>query len=491
MKKTFFNFNNTYHKLPKTFYQEIKPKPVSNPKLIEFNFELSKFLNVNNSVADQDQGKLIFSGNSLPAGAKPIAMVYAGHQFGNFVPQLGDGRAILIGEQIAKNGERFDIQLKGSGRTAFSRQGDGRSPLGPVIREYILSESLHYLGIKSTRSLAMVSTGETVLREEPLKGGILTRVASSHIRIGTFEFFFFKEDFSSLKKLADYSITRHFARKNKNKPYEYLLKSVIKLQAELVAKWMSVGFIHGVMNTDNTSISGETIDFGPCAFMDEYHPTRVFSYIDQGGRYSYINQGKIMLWNLSKFAECLIPLLDNNFETAKKKAINCLEIYPKYFEECWLDEMRKKLGFKKKIKDDHILINDFFKIMQKNNMDFTLSFRNLSKITSSKINSFFEKELKASKETKNWFEKWNKRLETEDSSRLIISKKMLKINPIYIPRNHLVESVIHQAMQENNFSKMRELLELVREPFKEKKSKNSYGLPPKPDEVITNTFCGT
>ncbi len=488
--KKIFNFSHTYSKLPPFFYQKIKPQPVKNPKLIEFNLELSKFLNINSNDIDKKVGGLIFSGNHLPDGAQPIAMAYAGHQFGNFVPQLGDGRAILIGELIASNGKRFDIQLKGSGKTAFSRQGDGRSPLGPVIREYIVSEALHYLGLRSTRSLAIVSTGETVLRETPTKGGILTRVASSHIRIGTFEFFFFQKDFKSLKKLADYTINRHFPEFKKNNPYEFLLEKVIKLQASLVAKWMSIGFIHGVMNTDNTSICGETIDYGPCAFMDQYDPNKVFSYIDYAGRYSYVNQGKIILWNLSKFAECIIPLLGENFETSKSKAINCLKKFPRYFEENWLDEMRKKIGLEKKFKEDFNLINDLFKIMKNENFDFTLTFRNLSKILLEEKSTFFEKNINNVKEINNWFTRWNKRLQKENNQKSDIAKKMMKINPIYIPRNHIIESSIKSAL-DNDFSEMRELLKLIKNPFTEKTKNKKFSIPPKPNEVVSNTFCGT
>ena len=491
MRKNIFNFTNTYSKLPKDFYEEIKPKPVANPKLIEFNQELSKFLNINSAAINSEEAKLIFSGNYLTKGSKPIAMAYAGHQFGNFVPQLGDGRAVLIGEIIAKNGERFDIQLKGSGKTAFSRQGDGRSPLGPVIREYLVSEAMHYLGIKSTRSLAITTTGETVLREEPLQGGVLTRVASSHIRIGTFEYFFYRKDYKSLRKLADYTLARHFPKYNEDKPYEFLLIKVIKSQAELVARWMSIGFIHGVMNTDNTLISGETIDYGPCAFMDQFNPNKVFSYIDVTGRYSYINQGKIMLWNLSKFAECMLPLLKKNFDDSKQKAVECLKVYPKYFEENWLREMRKKLGLTKIIKDDKDLIDDFFKLIKKNNLDFTMSFRNLSKTLTEEEIDFYQKKTKNPLEIKQWFSRWDKRLQLENFKKSLIAKKMRKINPIYIPRNHLVESAINQAVMNNDFSKMRELLKVIREPFVERVLNLKFALPPKPHEVVSNTFCGT
>ena len=490
MKKSLFNFSNTYIKLPKDFYQKIQPKPVKNPKLIEFNSELSRFLNINPNKINQENGKLIFSGNILPVGAEPIAMAYAGHQFGNFVPQLGDGRAVLIGELIAKNGKRFDLQLKGSGKTAFSRQGDGRSPIGPVIREYLVSEALHHLGVKSTRSLAIVSTGEKVIREEPINGGILTRVASSHIRIGTFELFFFRKDFKSLKKLADYTIKRHFNEFHKKNPYEYLLENVIKSQASLVAKWMSIGFIHGVMNTDNTSISGETIDYGPCAFMDHYNPNKVFSYIDHSGRYSFNNQGKIMLWNLSKFAESIMPLLDKNFDNSRQKAIYYLKEFPKYFENNWLREMRKKFGFKKKLSDDLNLINDFFEIVKNEKLDYTLAFRSLSRILMGEKNNFYKIRNNKVEEFKSWILRWNKRLESENYQKSTIAKRMMSVNPIYIPRNHLVESVIESALQ-NDFSKMKNLLKIIKDPFNEKQVNKKFSLPPKSNEVVPNTFCGT
>ena len=331
-KKEIFNFKNSYSKLPKGFYEEINPEPVKCPDLIEFNQDLGNFLNIDTKALTGKKGRFLLSGNVLPEGAKPIAMAYAGHQFGNFVSQLGDGRAILLGEVIAKNGKRYDIQLKGSGKTSFSRQGDGRAPLGPVIREYLLSEAIHNLNIPSTRSLAIVTSGEFVQRDSLLPGAILTRVASSHIRIGTFEFFFYRNDIKSLKRLADYTIQRHFPLLNTTKRiYSSFLLSVLKLQAKLVSDWMSVGFIHGVMNTDNVSISGETIDYGPCAFMDHYNPNSVFSFIDTHGRYSYGNQGQITLWNLSRLAECLLPLIDEDINKAKKIAVAHLEKFPMIF----------------------------------------------------------------------------------------------------------------------------------------------------------------
>ena len=491
MKKEFFKLSNSYAKLPKVFYEKIKPKPVKNPRLIHFNINLSKELNIDPNIINEENGKLIFSGNIIPKGANPIAMAYAGHQFGNFVPQLGDGRAILLGELFAKNGERYDLQLKGSGRTAFSRNGDGRSPLGPVIREYLISESLHYLGINSTRSLAIVSTGEDVFREKRMPGGVLTRIASSHIRIGTFEFFSYKNDIKSLKALADYTLKRHFKNTPKKNPYKFLLKNVLKSQAELISKWMSVGFIHGVMNTDNTTISGETIDFGPCAFMDQYNPHQVFSYIDEGGRYSYINQGKIIFWNLAKFAESLLPILSDNTKESKKHAMECLEVFPSYFEKRWLNEMKKKIGLSKHEKEDHVILNEFFEILRTNNLDFTLSFRKLSKYLTEVNDDYFCKNVRDKKKLNSWVSKWKKRLSKENLSFTNLSEKMENTNPLYIPRNHIVERIIESSVSKNDFTEMKRFLKVIQKPFSEDSLTTEYTVSPKKDEIVPFTFCGT
>ncbi len=491
MNKEFFKLSNSYAKLPEGFYQKIKPEPVKNPKLIHFNKNLSQELNIDPKIINEKNCKLIFSGNIIPKGSKPIAMAYAGHQFGNFVPQLGDGRAVLLGELIAKNGKRYDLQLKGSGRTAFSRNGDGRSPLGPVIREYLISESLHYLGINSTRSLAIVSTGEDVLRETRMPGGILTRIASSHIRIGTFEFFSYKNDIKSLKALADYTLKRHFTNIPKKHRYKFLLKKVLKSQAELISKWMSVGFIHGVMNTDNTTVSGETIDFGPCAFMDQYNPNQVYSFIDEGGRYSYINQGKIIFWNLSKFAESLLPILSDNAKESKKLAIECLEIFPGYFEQTWLNEMKKKIGLSKNEKEDHVILNEFFEILRINNLDFTLSFRKLSKYLTEENDDHFKKNIKDNINFQNWVAKWKKRLSKENMSFTVLSEKMNNTNPIYIPRNHLVEKIIESSVSTKNFTELNKLLKAIQNPFSEDSLTTEYTLSPKKNEIVPFTFCGT
>ena len=365
-KSQIFKFDNTYVSLPKNFYQKINPVPVKKPTLIKLNHELLNFLDLDENSLKSNLGISILSGNKVPSNTTPLAMVYAGHQFGNFVKQLGDGRAVLLGEIIAKNGQRYDIQLKGSGQTSFSRQGDGRSPLGPVIREYIISEAMHYLGIPTTRSLSIISTGEFVKRERIEPGGILARVSSSHIRIGTFEFFSAKKDLVSVKKLSDYSIKRHFAEiwSSKNR-YKLFLDKVIECQAKLVAQWMNVGFIHGVMNTDNTCISGQTIDYGPCAFMNKFDPNTVYSFIDTYGRYSYGNQPKIMLWNLSKFAECISFLINQNEEKANKIILGSLSTFPQLFEKFWIKAISEKLGFFLSLKEDRKLIEKFLEIMFK------------------------------------------------------------------------------------------------------------------------------
>ena len=490
MSKKIFNFSNTYSKLPKNFYEKINPVPVKNPKLEQYNFKLSKYLNIDPKKLSGETGRLFFSGNQIPYGASPIAMAYAGHQFGSFVPKLGDGRAILIGELTTKNGERFDLQLKGSGRTSFSRQGDGRSPIGPVIREYIVSEALHHLGIKSTRSLAIVSTGENVIREKSIPGGILTRIASSHIRIGTFEYFYHRNDLNSLKKLVEYTIQRHFSNERGRNPYESLLKEVIKSQASLISKWMSVGFIHGVMNTDNTSISGETIDFGPCAFMDHFNPNRVFSYIDHSGRYSYSNQGKVMLWNLSKFTECLLPFLNADLKKSREKAVDILNIFPDYFNKYWLKEMSRKIGISNIKNEDQLLINDLLKILNDENLDFTLSFRNLPKVDLNNTHIFFDK-IKDKKKFGDWINRWNKRLQYEKKNISKIKSMLDDVNPAYIPRNHIIEKIIESAEDKNDFSPMKKLLSIIEKPYNSQNVDVKYESAPQPHEVVSNTFCGT
>ncbi len=491
-KSQIFEFDNTYIKLPKNFYQKINPVPVKKPRLLKLNHELLDYFNLDKDSLETNLGISILSGNKVPTNTTPLAMVYAGHQFGNFVDQLGDGRAVLLGEIIAKNGQRYDLQLKGSGKTFFSRQGDGRSPLGPVIREYIISEAMHYLGIPTTRSLSIISTGEVVKREKIEPGGILARVSASHIRIGTFEFFRAKKDFDSVKKLADYTIKRHFSeilsRKNK---YKVFLDKIILTQAKLVAQWMNVGFIHGVMNTDNTSISGQTIDYGPCAFMNNFDPNTVYSFIDVYGRYSYGNQPKIMLWNLSKFAECISFLINTNEKKASKIILESLSKFPQLFDKFWINGVAEKIGLFQSTKENRKLIEKFLEIMFEQKTDFTLTFRKLSESIDDKERkkeflSFF----KNNKSITNWYNDWVHELKKENFSIEKISKKMKKKNPLFIPRNHLVEKAINKAIEKYDFSMVNDLVEVSKKPF-EPNQKFNLSVPPKPNEDIKNTFCGT
>ena len=487
------NFDNTYIGLPEKFYEKILPIPVKKPKLINLNKKLSDSLNLNYKKFTGKYGELVFSGNLIPNGSNPIAMAYAGHQFGQFVPELGDGRAILLGEVIAKDGKRYDLQLKGSGKTSFSRGGDGRAPLGPIIREFLVSESIFHLNIPTTRTLAITSSGEFVKREILLPGGLLTRIASSHIRIGTFEYFLFKKDIKSIKQLADYSINRHFPEIKKDKNiYLSFLKKIVKLQAKLVSNWMQIGFIHGVMNTDNTSICGETIDYGPCAFMDFYDPKTVFSFIDTYGRYSFINQAQIALWNLTRLAECLLGLINNNFQKSQKKVVEILNDFSNQFNDSWLNGMRKKIGLKKSHPKDISLIQDFLKILENEKIDYTSTFRNLSNASRGrKFMSNFLKNFQKKDAITSWIKDWKKRLEIEKQSYIEISNQMKKVNPNFLARNHLVEKAINDAINKNDFSFMNKLLQMIRNPFKDDKNNNKFARPPKKNEIIKHTFCGT
>ncbi len=496
MKKTtkspIFQFDNTYINLPKNFYQKINPVPVKKPRLLKLNHELLDYLNLNKDSLETDLGISILSGNKIPSNTTPLAMVYAGHQFGNFVNQLGDGRAVLLGEIIAKNGQRYDLQLKGSGKTIFSRQGDGRSPLGPVIREYIISEAMHHLGIPTTRSLSIISTGEVVEREKIEPGGILARVSASHIRIGTFEFFRAKKDFSSVKKLTDYTIKRHFPEILSGKDqYKIFLDKIIKSQAKLVAKWMNVGFIHGVMNTDNISISGQTIDYGPCAFMNNFDPNTVYSFIDVYGRYSYGNQPKIMLWNLSKFAECISFLINQNEDKASKIILESLSKFPQLFDKFWIKGISEKIGLLQSTKENRKVIEKFLEIMFEQKTDFTLTFRTLSEsIDNNERKKAFLYLFKNNKPISNWYNDWVQKLKKQNSSKEEISKKMKNRNPVFIPRNHLVEKAISEAVDKCEFSMVNDLVEALKRPFESNNKFNSSD-PPKANEDIKNTFCGT
>ena len=421
-------------------------------------------------------------------------MAYAGHQFGHFVPQLGDGRAILLGEIINNDGRRFDIQLKGSGQTRYSRGGDGRAPLGPVIREYIISEAMHALDIPTTRSLAIVATGEMVSRETLLPGGILTRIASSHLRVGTFEYFAAFKDLKNLKLLTDYAINRHFPNIKNDDDFRYqkFLKLVCENQASLIAKWMHVGFIHGVMNTDNTSISGETIDYGPCAFMDNYDPNTVFSSIDHHGRYAYGNQPNIAQWNIACLGQCLLPLINTERNKAIEIVEEILDGFADAFRKYWLNGMYKKIGLLENKKNNHILLDELLRLMEKDKSDFTLTFRYLSNLVEEENNnSLFKQQFLSKNEIDSWLVKWKECLKKEGNSEKEIKKLMLKVNPAFIPRNHQVEKAIYEVINNYDYSYVNRLIELLNKPYNYQPDNLEYMNPPDNYNQNYQTFCGT
>ena len=477
-----WHFDNTYSKLSNTFKEEVKPTPVHNPELVVLNDQLAKDLNLDFSKIEKKDLSQIFSGNTLPKGSTTIAQAYAGHQFGHFT-MLGDGRAVLLGEHLVNNTNRYDVQFKGSGRTSFSRSGDGRAVLGPMLREYIISEAIHALKIPTTRSLAVVKTGEKVVRENLLPGAILTRVASSHIRVGTFQYIAAKQNIDDLNTLVDYTINRHYPeiQSSKNKALD-LLNLVMERQCKLVVNWMRVGFIHGVMNTDNMTISGETIDYGPCAFMDHYNPKTVFSSIDQLGRYSFSNQPPITKWNLSRFAECLIPLIDKNEDKAIQLATEIIDNFQNIYEEKWLNMMRDKLGLFGKSKDDKKLIDDLLTWMEKNKADYTNTFCYLMNIKIANNSLYNDKDFI------NWSNEWQNRISINDNSKEKSLKLMKETNPVIIPRNHKVEEAL-KAANEDNLEVMNKMLSKFDNPYDEQKDIEDYQLPSLDDNY--QTFCGT
>jgi uncharacterized protein YdiU (UPF0061 family) len=488
-----FPFHNTYAELPANFFVRVAPTPVTSPRLIKLNRPLALHLGLDPDRLASPEGTEILAGKQLPAGADPIAMAYAGHQFGQFVPQLGDGRAILLGEVIDADGVRRDIQLKGSGPTPFSRRGDGRAALGPVLREYIVSEAMAALGIPTTRSLAAVMTGENVLRETELPGAILTRVASSHVRVGTFQYLAARGDTDGVRKLADHVIARHYPQAAKaERPYRAFLEGVIARQAELVARWLLVGFIHGVMNTDNTSISGETIDYGPCAFMDDYDPATVFSSIDEFGRYAYANQPRIALWNLTRLAECLLPLLSDEQEKAIDDAQSALVEFAEVFNAAYQAGLRSKLGLSTARDGDHALAQDLLDTMAKNQADFTLTFRRLSDAALGPDHDGSVRELFADPSAYDeWVARWRRRIADEPLDPAGRQKAMLSINPLFIPRNHRVEAVIEAAVNNDDFAPFEELLTVLSKPYEDQPAFAEYAQPPQPDQRVLQTFCGT
>lgn len=483
--ETGWNLDNSYANLPELFFTRQNPEPVPLPKLIILNNSLSAYLGLNDQLLQSKDGIAVFSGNKIPKGALPLAQAYAGHQYGHF-NMLGDGRALLIGEQITPKDERVDIQLKGSGRTPYSRRGDGKAALGPMLREYIISEAMYSLDIPTTRSLAVVTTGESVIRENILPGAILTRVAASHIRVGTFQYAASWGTVDELRKLANYTLNRHFSYGNSaENPYLFMLKEVIKRQAALISKWQLVGFVHGVMNTDNMTISGETIDYGPCAFMDAYDPETVFSSIDREGRYAYGNQPYIGVWNLARFAETLLPLLDDNREKAIEMAENALSDFSDLYHNNWMAGMRAKLGIFNEESQDESLIKDILSIMYKYRADYTNTFRALTLGNSSDISMFDTEEFA------EWHKLWQSRLDRQHETKDYSHKLMKNSNPAIIPRNHRVEEALEAAEKRGDYSVMDRLLNVLSNPYDYSEEQIDYTALPTKSRCPYKTFCGT
>ncbi len=464
-------FDNSYARLPAVFYTRLNPTPVRNPSLVAYNEPLGKILGI--SPASETDRAAVFSGAKVPDGATPLAQLYAGHQFGNFNPQLGDGRAILLGEVVGKDGNRYDLQLKGSGPTPYSRMGDGRAWLGPVLREYVVSEAMHALGVPTTRALAATLTGEDVLRETVLPGAVLTRVAASHLRVGTFQIFAHRGQIEALRELTAYAITRHAP--DADGPLG-LLRAVCAAQADLIAGWMSLGFIHGVMNTDNSAISGETIDYGPCAFMDDYHPDTVFSSIDQTGRYAYSNQPRIAVWNMAQLATSLLQQMDDP-EAAVEEATQIVHAMPAQIEAAWLDRMGKKIGIAKATPEDTQLIEALLKLMQDQQADFTNTFDALAR--SDARDQFLDRDA-----FDQWSSEWRNRISQESDPNSV----MQAASPRVIPRNHRVEEMIAAAVQ-GDYAPFERLMAACTDPFGT--DDTDLMRPPTKDEIVPATFCGT
>ena len=488
-----FPFDNSYARLPERFFARLPPTPVTAPRLIRLNEKLARQLGLDPLELSSSAGVAMLAGNTVPDLGEPLAMAYAGHQFGHFVPQLGDGRAILLGEVVDRDGVRRDIQLKGSGPTPFSRQGDGRAALGPVLREYIVSEAMAALGIPTTRTLAAVATGETVLRETPLPGAVLTRIASSHIRVGTFQFFAARGDVDGIRDLADYVIARHYpeAAAAPNR-YRALLDSVIARQSELVAKWLLVGFIHGVMNTDSMSVAGETIDYGPCAFMDTYDPGTVYSSIDTVGRYAYGNQPRIAKWNLARLAETLLPLLAEDKDAAVAAAQEAIGAFATLFESAYTAGLRRKIGLVERRPDDLSLAQDLLQRMASNGADFTLTFRRLCDAAAHCDGDVAVRGLFTDPHAfDDWAPRWRQRLAEEGGETSDRRAAMRSANPAFIPRNHLVEEAIVAAVTNGDFSPFENLLAVLSRPYEDQPIFGRYAEPPRPEQIVHQTFCGT
>jgi uncharacterized protein YdiU (UPF0061 family) len=487
-------FENTYARLPEHFYARVSPTPVVNPRLVRLNDPLARELGLDPATLRTPDGVATLGGNRIPQGAEPLAMAYAGFQFGHWVPQLGDGRAILLGEIVAQDGVRRDVQLKGAGPTPFSRGGDGRAGLGPVLREYIISEAMSRLGVPTTRALAAVTTGEHIVRDTLLPGAVLVRVARSHIRVGTFQFFAGRNDHDALRILADYAIARHDpAAVDHDQPYLAFFRGVVERQAVLVAQWQLVGFIHGVMNTDNTSIGGETIDYGPCAFMDDYHPETVYSSIDRMGRYAFGRQPSIAHWNLQSLAQTLLPLFADEETDAVARATAVLERFQPHFETTYLNGMRRKLGLTEMRADDRSLADTLLEHMAASGADFTLTFRELPDALDDTpaAPAPVRRRFADPSAFDDWVARWRQRLATEPGSMAARRTRMREANPAYIPRNHLVEEVIVAATTEGDFGPFEALVDVLTHPYQDQPGHERYARAPEPEQVVRQTFCGT
>ena len=486
-----FNHNNSYAEQLNGFYVPFSGDKAPRPKLIKLNTKLAKVIGLDIDKLDPTIIAAILSGGIPIKGAAPLAQAYAGHQFGGFSPQLGDGRALLLAEVIDTNGIRCDVHLKGSGRTTFSRGGDGKAALGPVLREYLLGEAMHALNVPTTRALAAVTTGEKVMREGLKTGAVLARVASSHLRVGTFEYYAAQGQSEKVKQLADYAIDRHFPElKSSESRYLELIRAVSQRQAALVAKWMHIGFVHGVMNTDNMTISGETIDYGPCAFIDSYDPSAVFSSIDRQGRYAFANQSSIAQWNLARLAECLLPLVDPDTEKAVQLATEEIKAFTKTYEAIWLAGMREKLGLMTVNENDMELVIELYTAMEDQNVDFTMLFRSLSDVllgnTDAARQLFDDPEL-----FDVWQSKWLGRIDIEPASAESRAIAMNAVNPIYIPRNHKVEEALQAAEEDSNYEPFEKLMEVLAQPFTKREGLEEYAVPASSDFAPYRTYCGT
>lgn len=488
------SFDNTFARLPERFYARVDPTPVPQPELIRLNRPLAERLGLDPDALSAPDGVQVLAGNRVAETAEPLAMVYAGHQFGQWVPRLGDGRALLLGELVDRDGIRRDLQLKGSGLTPFSRMADGRAVLGPVMREYLGSEAMAALGIPTTRALAIVATGQAVYRDGAEPGAILTRVATSHVRIGTFEYFYRQGDHDSVRTLADYVIARHYPQLgDAENPYRALIEEVTRRTADLIANWLLVGFIHGVMNTDNVSLVGETIDYGPFGYVDTYHPATVYSSVDMHGRYAFNQQPRIGHWNLAQLAQTLLPLLADREEDAVEEARAALDTYAPRFEATYHAGLRRKVGLAEQHEDDMTLVFDLFQRMNRGRADFTLTFRRLSNVTADDpstdagVRELFSDPAKFDE----WAAQWRERLAAESRSDADRRAAMRAVNPAYILRNHLAQRAIDAATRDRDFSVMDDLATVLAAPFDDHPGMEEYARPPAPGEAVTRTFCGT